>query len=130
MAPRPRRGRSAGVPRSQPTVEPVEATGGSGAPSGEELRSDTGPSAVPTSAPPVAGTTAEPATAAELRELTRSVQALVAGMAQRESASPGPETTAVPERRVPAEGHTAHALRDFLRLDTPSLRGEPDPEVA
>ena len=28
MAPRPRRGRSAGAPRQPPTVEPVEATGG------------------------------------------------------------------------------------------------------
>ena len=36
----------------------------------------------------------------------------------------------IPARPVQAEGHTARALRDFLRLDTPSFYGEPNPDIA
>ena len=131
MAPRPRRGRSAGAPRQPPTVEPVEATGGPGASHGEDRRSDPEPSMAPPSVPPVA----DPPTLAALGELTRTVRGLVAMMAQREAASPAPETTpttatTIPARPVQAEGHTARALRDFLRLDTQSFYGEPNPNRA
>lgn len=98
---------------------------------GEDGRSDPGPPGFPPRVPSVA----DQSTTVALGELTRTVQSLVAIIAHRESAAPTLETvpaaaTAVPARPVQAEGDTAQALRDFLRLNTPSFFGEPSPDMA
>ena len=85
----------------------------------------------PPSVPPVA----DPPTLAALEELTRTVRSLAEIIAQRESASPARRLhrrtlLLVQQGPVQAENHTARTLRDFLRLDTPSFYGEPNPDVA
>ena len=128
MAPVTRRGGSTGgrgatrATRDPVGVEPDVEMPSTEAATGDARQAETAAQMPPSTAGTPEVAAAGPSGDPVMMEILRSLQFLVADRVRGEAAPAAP----VAETVRPAV-QTAHALRDFLRLDPPTFHGEPDP---